>query len=145
MSKFWQILPAIVLILGTLEGNARLFPPPGRSLARGVKHMPYRKMRKVLKQAKDGVMVASIIDEIGQTTHGGSWKHSYYDNKFSMISNNLDIINEDIKGMGSYLHTLEGASQTSKTSTIIIGCVSITLIVGLIVVAIYLSIKTKSS
>ena len=54
-------------------------------------------MKKMMNHAATGMMVASLVEEIGGATHGGAWKLSYYDNKFSLVANNMAIINEEVK------------------------------------------------
>ena len=72
-----------------------------RFMTRGIKHMPYKKIKKIIGQASTGLMAASLLDDIASASHGDRWDMEYYDKKFTLISTNMAIINEEVTAIAT--------------------------------------------
>ena len=115
--------------------------------------MNYKTMTKILGAGAKGAMGASILSEIGSIGHGSKWNFDYFDHKFNLISTNMGLMEDEVKNMANYIEkhlekeveNIHGNVQSGKTTVIITATVSFILIVILMLVAVYLSIKTKSS
>ena len=68
---------------------------------------------------------------------------SYYDKKFTLISTNMQIINEEVTAIANFIQQIDARSQKGHVNLIIIGSDSFFAIAVLVGLGIHLFLKTN--
>ena len=112
----------IAIIIVTLLQMTESKPKFGMAM----KKIPFRKLKKILKigsGASSMMMAAGLVDEIGLNAHGNKWSFQYFDDKFAMISTQMNLINQELQAMVTGIELHEFKISQNRNHIIIIACV----------------------
>ena len=105
----------------------------------------FKKMKKIMSALQNGMMIATIIDEIGSASHGDTWDHGYFDHKFQLISANMKSVDTDMSTMSTYIEAQDKRIDHNYHNIIILNCVSFLLIASIMACIGVLIRRTKNS
>ena len=87
---------------------------PERLAGKTVKTLSIRASKKLSGKAAKRIITHSLIDSISKPGHNQNWSFEYYEQKFTTISDTLEILQKDIDSLTQIMETTENVSIIKK-------------------------------
>ena len=118
---------------------------PAKLAGKTVKNLSIRAFKKLSGKAAKRIITHSLIDSISKPGHNQNWSFEYYEQKFSTISDTLQILQRDIDSVTQIMEINEDVSTMKKYRDMAIQIVLFLFVIVMIVAVALLAYKSRNS
>ena len=115
----------------------------GSKVAKLLAKASMRSFKKLANKSAKSFIAASLFSGIGSRSHGNSWNHEYFDQKFASIETTFEMIQSEIDTLSNIIEAVEGRNNTKWYNHTIMKAVIFLSIGGLILAVIWLLTQMK--
>ena len=138
-------LPLMALIITRCEGMKKL------SFGMGVLKNPHlrkiglKALKKMITGSTKGALASTLLQNVGEESHGNSWDLNYYDRKFQMIQASFEVMRQEISQISEVLDIMDTRFQAKKQNDIIMKTVLFLFTAILISGLVWLAYKMRNN
>ena len=131
------IVLVILITLNNVQG--------GSKMAKLLAKASMRSFKKLANKSAKSFIANSLFSGIGSSSHGNTWSHEYFDNKFTSIETTFEMLQSEIDTLSHIIEALEGRSNTKWYNHTIMKSVIFVSIGGLIIAVIWLCMQMRKN
>ena len=83
-------------------------------------------LRKMVTGTTKGALAATLLQNVGEQSHGDSWSLNYYNRKFQMIQATFEVIRQEISQISEVIEAMDTRFKEKKHNDIIMKSVFFT-------------------
>ena len=117
----------------------------GSKMAKMLAKASMRSFKKLANKSAKSLIANSLFSGIGSRSHGNTWSHEYYDNKFASIETTFEMLQAEIDTLSNIIEASEGRSNTKWYNHTIMKSVIFVSIGGLIIAVIWLCMQMRKN